>query len=145
MIAWLDIISGPADGIGVELIFMRLLEEVRDLIGDFYDGALTPAQFRGKFAVLFAQSHRYLSEVQNALLEIDGIYADYIARQIEEPELKKRLFEFLPSTRVQVPQITQLSDIWKIPASNTQNNSPRLQSRQSPQTMQVVEIVWSHR
>src|SRR5208283_2184026 len=113
MIAWLDIIPDPADGFGMEVIFMRLLDEVRDLIGDFYDGALTATQFREKFALLFAQSHRYVSEVQNALLEIDGMYADYIAGQVEEAELKKRLFEFLPSTRVQVPEADQFSDIWK--------------------------------
>ncbi len=145
IIASLDRMNGLVDEFGWEVISVPLLDEVRDLVGDFYDGALTAPEFRERFASHFSQSHRYVSEIQDKLLDIDGMYADYIAGQVGETELKKRLFESLPSTRIQVPEAAQLSEIWKTPAATTQNTSPRLQSRPSPRPLQMIEIFSPHR
>ncbi len=120
---------------------MPLLDEVRDLIGDFYDGEMTAHQFRERFAPMYSESDIYVSDIQNIFIDIDSIYAGYITGRIDETELKNKLFEFLPSTRVQVPEISQSAELWLLPLAPTKNNSPRLPSRRSTGTNPQPETV----
>jgi hypothetical protein len=115
--------------LGSEFMFMSLHDEVRDLIGEFYDGEITARQFRERFAPMYAASDMYVTEVQNLLIDIDAIYSGYITDRIDEMELRKQLFDFLPSTRVEfsVPVI-DASEIWNVPIAITKNNSPRMPS-----------------
>jgi hypothetical protein len=129
---------------GSGVIFMSLRDEVRDLIGDFYDGDLTARQFREKFAPLYSQSDIYVSEIQNLFIDIDSIYAEYIMGKIDETELRKQLFEFLPSTRIQTPEISNSKQLWSLPIAPTENHSPRIRSRQSTRTNpQSADIVFT--
>jgi hypothetical protein len=123
-----------------EAIFMPLLDEVRNLIGDFYDGDMNAHQFREIFASMYVESDTLISEVQNVFIDIDSIYAGYITGRIDETQLRKQLFELLPSTRVHVPEINNLS-FWNMPINPTQNNSSRLSSRHSARTNPHADIV----
>lgn len=120
---------------------MSLRDDVRDLIGDFYDGEMTAHEFRERFAPMYFQSDIYISEVQNLFIDIDNIYAEYITHRIDETELRKQLFDFLPSTRVQVPDAPNSSDSWNLPISPVLNNSPRLPSRSPRTNPQLADIV----
>jgi hypothetical protein len=120
---------------------MPLLDEVRDLVGDFYDGEMTAHQFRERFASMYVESDFLVPEIQNVFIDIDSIYAGYITGRIDEKELKKQLFDFLPSTRVQVPEISQSSELWLLPLAPTQNNSPRQPSRRSTSTNPQPETI----
>jgi hypothetical protein len=118
-----------------------LRDDVRDLIGDFYDGEMTAHEFRERFAPMYYQSDTYISEIQNLFIDIDSIYAGYITGRIDETELRKQLFEFLPSTRVQVPEVANSSESWNWPVAPTQNNSSRLPSRSPRTNPQPADIV----
>ena len=120
---------------------MSLQDQIRDLIGDFYDGEMTAHQFRERFAPMYYESDTYVSEVQNLFIDVDAIYAGYVTGRIDETELRKQLFEFLPSTRVQAPDISNSVEVWNLPNAPTQNNSPRLPSRQSTRTTPQRDIL----
>jgi len=127
--------------LGSEFICMSLQDQIRDLIGDFYDGEMTAHQFRERFAPMYYESDTYVSEVQNLFIDVDAIYAGYVTGRIDETELRKQLFEFLPSTRVQAPDISNSVEVWNLPNAPTQNNSPRLPSRQSTRTTPQRDIL----
>jgi hypothetical protein len=121
---------------------MPLQDDVRDLIGDLYDSIVTPRQFREKFAPMFSESSRYISDIHEQFIEIDSIYAQYMLGRLDEAELKKQLFEFLPSTRVQVPEISNSAELWSLPITTTKNNSPRMTVGKSTRTNpQLAEII----
>jgi hypothetical protein len=113
---------------------MSLRDQIRDLIGDFYDGEIDARQFREKFAPLYYESDTHVWDVKKLLVDVDSIYAGYITGRIDESEVKKQLFEFLPSTRMQfeAPAITNFTEFANLPIS-TSNHSPRL-SRRSTRT-----------
>jgi len=121
-------------------ILMSLNDEIRDLIGDLYDGEISARQFRQKFAPMYAKSDTYFSEIQNLFFDIDATYAEYMMGRFDEQELRKRLFDVLPSARVQVhvPEVANSAEVWGMPVAATRNHSPRLPSRQS--TKQSIEI-----
>jgi len=120
---------------------MSLRDDVRDLIGDFYDGEMTAHTFRERFAPMYYQSDVYISEIQNLFIDIDNIYAEYITGRIDETELRKQLFEFLPSTRVQVPDAPNSLESWNLPVAQIQSNSSRLPSRGPRTNPQPTNIV----
>jgi hypothetical protein len=126
---------------------MSLQDKVRDLIGDFYDGEITAREFREKFAPMYSESDTLMSEIQNLFIDIDSIYAGYITGRVNETELRKQLFEFLPSARLQLqaPEITEFSALWNFPLTPTQNNSPRLPSRKSTRANSQPIDVHIHR
>ena len=113
--------------------FMPLQDEVRDLIGDLYDGVITPRQFREAFAPLFFQSDTYISEFHDLFIEIDAVYAQFLAGRIDEAALRKNLFELSPSTRVRVPEASNSVDVWRLVYPTTNASQP-LPSRRTSTT-----------
>ncbi len=117
---------------------MSLRDEISDLIGDFYDGEITAREFREKFAPMYSESDTHISEIQNLFIDMDSLYAEYITHRLSESDLRKQLFELLPSTRVVVPKNNNV-DLWhKVPIASPQNNSARLSSRRETTTTAVI-------
>jgi hypothetical protein len=121
---------------------MSLRDQIRDLIGDFYDGEITARQFREKFAPLYYESDSYAWDIKRLFVDIDSIYAGYIMGRIDESELKKQLFEFLPSTRMQfaAPAITNFTEFASLP-TGTGNHSPRLSPQSTRTKSQSNKVV----
>src|SRR5579872_6247386 len=107
---------------------MPLFDDIRDLIGDFYDGIITVDDFREQFAPLYFESDHAEPSTENLAIAVDGLYADFLNQLIDEQALRQRLFHLAPSLSIDVPNIRNDVKI-DVEQSGTTENGQHARSR----------------
>jgi hypothetical protein len=123
---------------------MPLYDDIRQLVHDLYDQKIDVRSFRESFILLFAKSSSSDQNTESLATAVEGTYAEFIDGAINESQLRNRLFQLVPSIRLEVNVIESKFSFYfvestentpVIPVNSSLRQSGSLQENRGPKDL----------